>query len=125
VVADAIKLNRPFVIPENLLGEYPREEIIEGAIEIIAAEITMNGEIREYLREYLWENGLFASKKKSEKMLEKLTDKVKSELHKFDIYAEFAVLISRVKPYQTLAMNRGENLDILTLKIEKDDESYE
>jgi transcriptional accessory protein Tex/SPT6 len=30
-----------------------------------------------------------------------------------------------VKPYQTLALNRGENLDILTVKIEKDDESLE
>lgn len=125
VVADAIKLNRPFSIPENLLLEYPREEIIDGAIEIIAAEITMNGEIREYLREYLWENGLIASKKKSEKMLEKLNDKVKSELHKFEIYADFSVLIARVKPYQTLAMNRGENQEILIVKIEKDDESYE
>jgi transcriptional accessory protein Tex/SPT6 len=30
-----------------------------------------------------------------------------------------------VKPYQTLALNRGENLDILTVKIDRDDESLE
>ena len=125
VVADSIKQNRPYSIPEELLWNYPKEEIIEGAIEIIAAEITMNGEIREYLREYLWENGLLISKKKTEKMLEKLNDKVKSELHKFDIYAEFSVLVSRIKPYQMLAMNRGENLEVLTVKIDKDDESHE
>lgn len=34
-------------------------------------------------------------------------------------------MISRVKPYQTLAMNRGESLDILTVKCDKDDDSLE
>lgn len=46
-------------------------------------------------------------------------------MKKFDIYADFSVLVSRVKPYQTLALNRGENLDILTVKIDRDDESLE
>lgn len=35
------------------------------------------------------------------------------------------MLVSRVKPYQTLALNRGENLDILTVRIDRDDESLE
>jgi protein Tex len=36
VVADEIKKNRDgFVIPENLLKDYSREEIIEGSINII------------------------------------------------------------------------------------------
>ena len=46
-------------------------------------------------------------------------------MKKFDIYAEFSILISRLKPYQTLALNRGENLDILSVKIDRDDESLE
>lgn len=46
-------------------------------------------------------------------------------MKKFDIYADFSVLVSCVKPYQTLALNRGENLDILTVKIDRDDESLE
>ncbi len=46
-------------------------------------------------------------------------------MKKFDIYADFSVLVSRVKPYQTLALNRGENLDILTVRIDRDDESLE
>ena len=58
-------------------------------------------------------------------MLEKLNEKMKGEINKFDIYTEFSVLLSRIKPYQTLALNRGENLDILIVKIEKDDESLE
>lgn len=58
-------------------------------------------------------------------MLEKLNEKTRGEVKKFDIYADFSILISRVKPYQTLAMNRGESLDILIVKCEKDDESLE
>ena len=125
VVADMIKQNRLFNIPEHLLSLHTKEEIIEWSIEIIASEIAASGEIRDRLREYLHRDGLISSKKKSEKMLEKLNEKTKWELKKFDIYTEFSVLISRIKPYQTLALNRGENLDILTVKIEKDDESLE
>lgn len=125
VVADMIKQNRAFTIPENLLALHPKEEIIEWAIEIIAAEISANGEIRDTLREYLHTKWLISSKRKSEKMLEKLNEKTKGEVKKFDIYAEFSILISRIKPYQTLALNRWENLDILTVKIEKDEESLE
>lgn len=125
VVADMIKRNSPFIIPENLLALHPREEIIEWAIEIIAAEIAANGEIRDILRNYLSAKWLLISKKKSEKMLEKLNEKTKWEVKKFDIYAEFSILISRLKPYQTLALNRGENLDILSVKIDRDDESLE
>ncbi len=125
VVADMIKQNRTFNIPEHLLALHAKEEIIEWAIEIIASEIAASGEIRDRLREYLHRDGLISSKKKSEKMLEKLNEKTKGEIKKFDIYAEFSVLVSRIKPYQTLALNRGENLDILIVKIEKDDESLE
>ena len=125
VVADMIKLNRSFTIPDTLLALHPREEIIEWAIEIIAAEIAADGKIRDTLRGYLHTKWLIISKRKSDKMLEKLNEKTKWEVKKFDIYADFSVLVSRVKPYQTLALNRGENLDILTVKIDRDDESLE
>ena len=125
VVADMIKLNRIFTIPDTLLALHPREEIIEWAIEIIAAEISASGEIRDTLRRYLYTKWLIVSRVKSDKMLEKLNEKTKWEVKKFDIYADFSVLVSRVKPYQTLALNRGENLDILTVKIDRDDESLE
>lgn len=58
-------------------------------------------------------------------MLGKLNEKTRGEVGKFDIYADFTAMVSRIKPYQTLALNRGENLGILGVKMEKDDESYE
>ncbi len=125
VVADMIKKNGAFTIPDNLLALHSKEEIIEWAIEIIAAEISADGDIRDTLRWYIHTSWLISSKKKSEKMLEKLNEKTKGEVRKFDIYTKFSTLVSRIKPYQTLALNRGENLDILIVKIEKDDASLE
>lgn len=125
VVADMIKENKSYLIPADLLALYPESEIIEGAIEIIAAEISANAWIRDELREYLIESGLIISKIKWEKALEKLNEKTKWEIKKFDIYADFSVAISRVKPYQTLAMNRWENLWILGVKIEKTGEAQD
>lgn len=125
VVADMIKENKSYLIPTDLLALYPESEIIEGAIEIIAAEISANAWIRDELREHLLESGLIISKIKWEKALEKLNEKTKWEIKKFDIYADFSVAISRVKPYQTLAMNRWENLWILWVKIEKTDEALD
>ncbi|MFZ4461153.1 MAG: Tex-like N-terminal domain-containing protein [Patescibacteria group bacterium] len=125
IIADAIKLNRSFTIPESLLAENTREEVLEGAIEIIAAEISANAIMRESQRRHLMRSGVISSKVKSEKMLEKLNEKDRGEVKKFDIYADFDILISRIKPYQTLALGRGEKLGILTVKIEKDDECYD
>jgi uncharacterized protein len=120
VVADAIKKNL-LTIPENLLAEYPREEIIEGAIEIIASEISANATLRHSLIAELKKSGDVSAGKKSEKMLEKLNAKDTEQIPKFALYFEFNCRINRIKPYQILALNRGENLGILNIKIEKDE----
>lgn len=120
VVADSIKEGK-LVIPENLLKEYSREEIIEWAIDIIWAEISANSELRHFLIEQLNQYWIISSKKKWEKMLEKLNEKDKEQIPKFEIYFEFETRISRIKPYQTLALNRWENLWILNVKLEKDE----
>ena len=125
MVADMIKQNQSYIIPADLLEKYSKEEIIEGAIEIIAAEIASKAEIRDILRQYFQQNGILSSGIKSDKMLEKLNEKTREEVRKFEIHKEFSSPFSRVKSYQMLAMNRGENLGILTVKLEKDDESLE
>ncbi|NDK07792.1 RNA-binding transcriptional accessory protein, partial [Candidatus Gracilibacteria bacterium] len=55
VVAESLKLNQ-IVIPETLLKDYPREEIIDGAIEIVGAEVNANSNLRHSLIEELKEN---------------------------------------------------------------------
>ena len=54
-------------------------------------------------------------------MLEKLNEKTRGEVKKFEIYADFSIRYAVIKPYQVLALNRGENLAILSVKIEKDE----
>ena len=113
------------MLPSDLLAQYSEEEILEGAQEIVAAEIASSAQIREALRKHLSEKGMMEGKVKSDKMLEKLNEKTKAEVSKFALYADFSSPLARIKPYQTLALNRGENLGILTVKIEKDDMSLE
>ncbi len=125
VVADMIKLNKDFIIPTELLAEYKEDEILEGCRYIIAAEISANADLRADLIETLQKYGNVISKVKWEKALDKLNDKDKGQISKFDIYADFNHRISYLKPYQILALNRWENLKILSIKIEKSEKTYE
>lgn len=106
---------------EGLIKQFPLEEIIEWSLEIIWAEISANGELRHLLIEELQKYGMISSNKKSDKMLEKLNEKDKEQIKKFEIYFDFSTKLAYVKPYQTLALNRWEKLWILTVKIEKDE----
>jgi len=125
VVADLIKKNREYEIPTNLLEKYSKEEIVEWAKYIIAAEISANADLRADLIETLQKYWNIVSKIKTEKSLEKLNDKDKGQISKFDIYADFNQRISYLKPYQILALNRWESLKILSIKIEKSEKTYE
>lgn len=124
VVADSIKKNSK-IVPESLLANYPLEEIIEWAIEIIGAEISSSTSLRHTLIASLQSTGEIVSSKKSDKMLEKLNQKDTEQIHKFALYFDFHARIQRIKPYQILALNRGENLWILTVKLEKDEAIFE
>ncbi len=123
-VAESLKQN-DIEIPSSLLEQYSKEEIIDGAIEIVGAEVNANSNLRHRLMEELKKYWTASSSLKSEKMLEKLNEKDKEQIPKFDIYKDFSVRLAYVKPYQILALNRGEKLGILNIKIEKDEMIYE
>lgn len=125
VVAEYIVANNKIWISDELLAKFPQEEILEGVTEIIAADITRCAELRSWLHARMRRFGLIVSKKKSEKMLEKIDVNAKKQVYKFDTYAEFSRLISLIKPYQTLALSRGENLGILTVGIDMPEDTPE
>jgi len=52
-----------------------------------------NSEIREFLRSYLEKKSNVVSKIKGEKMIEKLPDSIKKDIHKFEIYSDFEISI--------------------------------
>lgn len=90
----------------SLLADYSEQEILEGCVHIISAEISANADLRADLIDTLEEYGTIASKLKGEKMLAKLNDKDKAQIQKFDIYKEFTGKLGNLKPYQILALNR-------------------
>ena len=125
VVADEIKKNRDFEIPADLLAQYSEEEILEWCVHIIAAEVSANSDLRADLIETLQKYGSILSSIKTEKSLEKLNDKDKAQIPKFEIYSDFSQKIAWLKPYQILALNRWESLGILNIKLEKTEKTFE
>ena len=128
-VADKIKKNIDIlpddVILKDLLQSFSYEEIIEWSIEIIWAEISANADLRADLIETLKKYWEINSKYKTEKSLEKLNEKDRNQIPKFDLYNDYNLKIRYIKPYQILALNRGENLWILNVKIEKTEKTFE
>lgn len=110
---------------QELLNNYSFEEIIEWTIHIISAEISANSDLRADLLETLQKYWVIISKIKTEKSLEKLNEKDKWQISKFDIYSDFSLKVPWLKPYQILALNRWEKLWILTIKIEKTEQTYQ
>lgn len=125
VVADAIKRNKSFELPEDLLANYSEEEILEWCIHIISAEISTNADLRADLIKTLEKDWIIISKKKTENALWKLNEKDKWQIPKFDLYSEFDCKISILKPYQILALNRWEKIWILRVKIEKTEDIFD
>lgn len=129
VVADKIKKNLEILETDEILKDFLKdfsfEEIISWSKEIIAAEVSANSDLRADLIETLNKFWEISSKYKTEKSLEKLNEKDKEQIPKFEIYKEFISKISYLKPYQILALNRGENIWILNIKIEKTEKTFE
>jgi len=70
-------------------------------------------------------NANIVSKIKWEKAIEKLAENIKHEIYKFKIYEDFFIPIKKVKSYQILAINRWDNIWILSKKLEPIDEELE
>ncbi len=104
------------------IKELTEEEILEWASEIIGQDVNENASLRDFLRKDIIDDGFLTSKIKWEKTLEKLTDNIKSQMYKFDIYKDFSAPYKKAKSYQILAINRWEKLWILNVKLESDNE---
>lgn len=125
VVADMIKLNKSFQISDDLLSKYSEKEVLEWCVHIISAEISANADLRADTIETLQKHWTIISKQKTAKSLDKLNEKDRWQISKFDIYSDFSLKLWWLKPYQILALNRWEKIWILWVKVEKTEETYE
>ncbi|KAJ3622016.1 hypothetical protein MTP99_002550 [Tenebrio molitor] len=90
----------------------------KGIIHIISAIISTDAEILASLRE-LRKRSNFAIKtqKLGSKQHSDSKENKKEDDTKFDTYKDFEIATKYIKPHQVLAINRGENLKVLSVKV--------
>jgi len=89
------------------------EEAIIGAKYIIAEIISDNAKYRKFIRNYVFKNGILISKLKK-----KATDDNKI----YEMYYEYSEQVCKIKPHRVLAVNRGENENVLSVSIDVEEE---
>lgn len=82
------------------------KEAIQGALDIIAEAISDNADYRAYIREATYNEGKITSQAKDEKAQSV-----------YEMYYDFEEPVNKVAGHRVLALNRGENEKILTVKI--------
>ncbi|WP_099466763.1 Tex family protein [Konateibacter massiliensis] len=98
-----------FVNPEKEVDSV--QAAIEGAKDIIAEYISDEADYRIYIRDITMKKGMISSTAKDEK-----AESV------FEMYYNFQEPVSKLAGHRVLALNRGENEKILTVKIEAPEE---
>ena len=95
----------PYVNPDK---EVPAiKDAVNGALDIIAEEISDNADFRAHIRNITFKEGLLVSSAKD------------SEAESvYEGYYDFTSPVSKITGYRTLAINRGEKEKFLTVKIE-------
>ncbi|WP_026495838.1 Tex family protein [Butyrivibrio sp. WCD3002] len=82
------------------------QEAIQGAMDIIAEEISDDADYRKYIREETWNQGFVTSTAKDEK-----AESV------YEMYYSFEEPVNKILGHRVLALNRGEAEKFLTVKI--------
>lgn len=82
------------------------QEAISGAMDIIAESISDEADYRIYIRKITFEEGVLVSTAKDEKAQSV-----------YEMYYNFEEKLSKLAGHRVLALNRGENEKILSLKI--------
>lgn len=108
------------------LGVASAEEAIQGAKDIIAEMVSDSADVRKFVRESLQTDSQMKSSKREDDSIkdtanEKLKDKDKKEVYK--IYYDFQIDITKIKPYQVLAINRGEEEKFLKVAMVHDEQA--
>ncbi len=97
-----------YVDPEKKINT--AQDALNGAMDVIAERVSDNAEFRKWIREHTAKYGKLVSKSKTEE------DSV------YRLYYDYSELLSRMPSHRILAVNRGENEGILSVKVEIDGE---
>ncbi len=81
------------------------EEVLQGAMDIISEKISDDADIRKWIREYVQRTGIVETKGESK------------ERTPYEMYYEYKEPVKSIPPHRILAINRGEDEKILSVKI--------
>ena len=84
------------------------EDAIQGALDIIAENISDNAKYRKYIKKICYREGTIVTKAAKP-----------DEKSNYEMYYEFAELVHKLPSHRILAINRGESEEFLKVKIEK------
>ena len=88
-------------------GVNSAEEAWQGAMDIVAENISDNAAVRDFIRRELWKNAELASALGADE----------AEAKDFLMYADYAEPVHRLPPHRILALNRGENKGLLKVNL--------
>lgn len=92
-------------------GVATAEEALQGALDILAEQISDEPEYRLYIRNATMEEGKVVS-----------TAKEKEAASVYEMYYQFEEAVSKIAGHRVLALNRGENEKVLAVKVEAPEE---
>lgn len=95
-----------FISEEKGVGSI--EEALQGAMDIISEKISDEAEYRKWIREFVQRNGFVETKGSSENPTP------------FEMYYEYKEAVRFIPPHRILAINRGEDEKVLSVKITVD-----
>lgn len=106
---DVIQLAAGYIDTER--GVDSAQAALDGAMDIIAEDVTDQPDIRKAAKEKLWREA---------KIKAELKDDASDEAKAFIMYRDYAEEIRRIPPHRVLAINRGEKLNLLKVGLEVD-----
>ncbi len=89
------------------------EEALHGASDIIAEETSEKADHRQHIRDFMMAEGMFVSRVK---------DEFPVGTTKYEMYRDFKVKVSEIKPHNMLALRRGETEGVLWFEVECDEQ---
>jgi protein Tex len=111
---DREELLSRYINPE--LGVESPDEALKGAEDIIAEMISESAEVRQGVREFLFDDAALISSKAGA-----AEEKAPHKKDVFEVYYNFSSPLNKIREYQTLAVNRGEKEGFLRVTISFDE----
>lgn len=113
-IKNAVSTEAVLYINEEL-GVMTEQDAIQGAMDIIAEILADDAELRKIARQMAWKDGKIVTKQKKAM--------AETESTPYEMYYAYEEAVKNIPPHRILAINRGENDDVLAVKVEQPEEN--